>query len=53
MIEGKNLLQDETHSSLTEAFVEEQQSRASLLKKIAKLNIILKLTNRKNKKNEK
>ncbi|WP_461599259.1 efflux RND transporter permease subunit [Winogradskyella sp.] len=47
MIEGKNLLQDEAHSSLSEAYVKSQSSTASLLKKISKLNVLLKAARRK------
>jgi HAE1 family hydrophobic/amphiphilic exporter-1 len=51
MIEGKSLIKDEAHSSLSEAYVT-QESSASLLKKIAKLNVLLKANKRKNKRNE-
>ncbi|WP_243471672.1 efflux RND transporter permease subunit [Winogradskyella sp. MH6] len=47
MIEGKNLLQDEAHSSLSEAYVKSQSSNATLLKKISKLNVLLKAARRK------
>jgi HAE1 family hydrophobic/amphiphilic exporter-1 len=47
MIEGKNLLQNESHSSLSEAFVESQQTNASLVKKISKLSVLLKAAQRK------
>ena len=50
MVEGKNLLQGEDHSSLSEAYVESQSEKASLLKKISKLNVLLKASRRKNKK---
>lgn len=48
LIEGRNLLQHEDHYSLSEAFVENQQTKASLLKKIAKLDLLLKIAKRKN-----
>lgn len=47
MIEGKNLLKDEAHSSLSEAYVKSQSSNATLLKKISKLNVLLKAARRK------
>ncbi|TFV97496.1 efflux RND transporter permease subunit [Algoriphagus kandeliae] len=53
MIEGKSLLQNEADSSLSEAFVEEGQNRASLLKKIAKLSVLLQAAKRNNRKNDK
>lgn len=46
LVEGKNLLQGEVHSSISESFVSEP-TKASLLKKIAKLNVLLKVRNRK------
>lgn len=49
IIEGKSLIQGEADSSLSEAFVESQQPSASLLKKISKLNVLLKANRRKNK----
>ena len=53
MVEGKNLLQTELHSSLSESFVADQESRATLLKKLVKLNTLLKIAKRKNKNDEK
>jgi HAE1 family hydrophobic/amphiphilic exporter-1 len=53
MIEGKNLLQNESHSSLSEAFVESQQTNASLVKKISKLSVLLKAAQRKKRNNGK
>ena len=53
MVEGKKLLYDESKTSLSEAFVESGIERASLLKKITKLNVLLKAAQRKNKSNEK
>lgn len=53
MIDGKTLLQGETQTSLSESYVENEQSKASLLKKITKLSTIIKLRNRKNKNNGK
>ena len=44
--EGKNLIQNQEHSPLSEAFVESRQPNASLLKKISKLNILLKAAKR-------
>ncbi len=52
IIENKNLLQNESHSTLSEALVEEQQSKASLLKKLTKMNTLLKLRNKKIKNRE-
>jgi HAE1 family hydrophobic/amphiphilic exporter-1 len=52
LVEGKNLIKDEAHSTLTEAYVE-SQSDASFIKKIRKINVLLKANRRKNKKNEK
>lgn len=49
MIKGKNLLNEESHSSLSEAFVRSQSDRASLLKKISKLSVLLKASRSKNK----
>ena len=49
IIEGKSLIQGEADSSLSEAFVESQQPSASILKKISKLNVLLKANRRKNK----
>jgi HAE1 family hydrophobic/amphiphilic exporter-1 len=53
LIEGKNLLQNESHSSLSEAFVESQQTNASLVKKISKLSVLLKAAQRKKRNNGK
>lgn len=44
--EGRKLIQDEDQNPLTEDFVE-SDSEASLLKKIQKLNVLLKIVNRK------
>jgi HAE1 family hydrophobic/amphiphilic exporter-1 len=52
-VEGKSLLQNESQSSLSEAFVEGRESNASLLKKIIKLNTLLKVAKRKKTNNEK
>ncbi|HLP96524.1 MAG TPA: efflux RND transporter permease subunit [Saprospiraceae bacterium] len=51
MSEGRKLIQDEDQNPLTEDFVE-ADSEASLLKKIQKLNVLLKIVNRKKKGNE-
>lgn len=53
LIQGKTLLQDEANSSLSEAFVESQQNQASLLKKVAKLKVLLQASKRKNKNHDK
>jgi HAE1 family hydrophobic/amphiphilic exporter-1 len=53
LVEGKNLLRNESHSSLSEAFVENGEAKASLIKKISKLSVLLKVAQRKNNKNEK
>lgn len=50
LTEGKKLLQGEDHSSLSEAYVKSQSEKASLLKKISKLNVLVKARRRKNKK---
>ncbi|MCC7464708.1 MAG: efflux RND transporter permease subunit, partial [Saprospiraceae bacterium] len=50
--EGRKLIQDEDQNPLTEDFVE-SDSEASLLKKIQKLNVLLRIVNRKKKGNEK
>jgi HAE1 family hydrophobic/amphiphilic exporter-1 len=50
--EGRKLIQDEDQNPLTEDFVE-GDSEASLLKKIQKLNVLLKITKRKRNANEK
>ncbi|MBN8677715.1 MAG: efflux RND transporter permease subunit [Chitinophagales bacterium] len=52
MSEGRKLIQDEDQNPLTEDFVE-GDSEASLLKKIQKLNVLLKIVNRKKKGNDK
>jgi HAE1 family hydrophobic/amphiphilic exporter-1 len=52
MIEGKNLLRGEDHSSFSE-LITHGPTKASLLKKIAKLNVLRKASNRKNNSNEK
>ena len=46
LVEGSNLLQEETHTPVSEAFASEP-TKASLLKRIAKLNVLLKMRNRK------
>lgn len=46
LVEGRNLLQGESHTPISEAFANEP-TKTSLLKKIAKLNVLLKLQNRK------
>lgn len=46
LVEGKNLLREEVHSSISESFASEP-TKTSLLKKIAKLNVLLKLRDRK------
>jgi HAE1 family hydrophobic/amphiphilic exporter-1 len=46
MVEGKSLLQDASHVPASEAFASEP-TKASLLKKIAKMNVLLKVRNRK------
>jgi hydrophobic/amphiphilic exporter-1 (mainly G- bacteria), HAE1 family len=51
MTEGKKLIQDEDENPLTEDFVE-GGSETSLMKKIQKLNVLLKAVNRKKKKND-
>lgn len=52
MIEGKSLLQNEADNSLSEALVEEGMNKASLLKKLTKLNVLLKANQRNNRKDE-
>ncbi|GAA5222071.1 efflux RND transporter permease subunit [Membranihabitans marinus] len=47
LVEGKKLLQEETQTTVSEMFVSEP-TKASLLKKISKLNVLLKMRNRKN-----
>ncbi len=51
LVEGKSLLQGETHTPVSEAYASEP-TKASLLKKILKLNVLLKMQNRKNDKHE-
>lgn len=46
LVEGKNLIKGESHIPVTEAFTSEP-TKASLLKKIARLDILLKMRNRK------
>jgi HAE1 family hydrophobic/amphiphilic exporter-1 len=46
LVEGKDLLQGEVHTPISESFGKEP-SRASLLKRILKLNVLLKVQNRK------
>jgi HAE1 family hydrophobic/amphiphilic exporter-1 len=50
--EGRNLIQGEDQNPLTEDFVE-SSSEASLLKKIQKLNVLIKIINRKKQENGK
>lgn len=52
LAEGRKLIQDEDQNPLTEDLVE-TGSEASLIKKIQKLNVLLKIVNRKKNKNEK
>ena len=52
LIEGRDLLKDEVHSSLSESYAQAQLSRASLIKKIAKLNVLIKASIRKNNQND-
>lgn len=52
MIEGKQLIQDEDTNPLSEDFVE-SSSEATLIKKIQKLGLLLKVVNRKNNRNGK
>jgi hydrophobic/amphiphilic exporter-1 (mainly G- bacteria), HAE1 family len=52
LVDGKNLLKDESHSPLSEAYVEEQEMQAYLLKKTASKNKRFRLKNKKNKSNE-
>lgn len=54
--EGKKLIQDEDENPLTEDLVQRNSQRkvnASLVKRIAKLNVLLQVANRKRKNNEK
>lgn len=51
MVEGRDLIRDEAHSSLSEEYME-AHSQASLLKKLTKLDVLLKARNRKNKKDD-
>jgi HAE1 family hydrophobic/amphiphilic exporter-1 len=51
LVEGRDLIRDEAHSPLSEGYIE-SQSQASLMKKLAKLDVLLKLRNRKNNKND-
>ncbi|MDA8693319.1 efflux RND transporter permease subunit [Saprospiraceae bacterium] len=46
LIDGKSLLKGETHISMTEAYASEP-SKASLMKKISKMNVLLKMRGRK------
>lgn len=48
LVEGRDLLQEETHVPMSETFAHEP-SKASLLKKIAKLDVLLKMRNNKKK----
>lgn len=52
LIEGRDLLQGESHTPVSESFAEEP-TKASLLKKITKLNVLLEMRNRKKDKDEK
>lgn len=51
LVEGKDLLQGESHVPASET-IGHEPSTASMLKKITKLNVLLKMRNRKNDKNE-
>jgi len=51
LVEGRDLIRDEAHSSLSEEYME-AHSQASLLKKLTKLDVLLKARNRKNNKND-
>lgn len=51
LTEGRSLLQGETHTSFTESFAHEP-TKTSLLKRLAKLDILLKVRNRKKDKND-
>lgn len=51
LVEGRDLLQGETHTPVSESFVDEP-TKASLLKKITKLNVLLEMRNRKKEKND-
>ncbi len=46
LVEGRDLLQGESHTTASESFAREP-TRASLLKKISKLDVLLKMRNRK------
>lgn len=46
LVEGKDLLQGETHTTVSEA-IGHEPATASLMKKIAKLDVLLKMRNRK------
>lgn len=52
LAEGRSLIQDEDHNPLTEQMVE-QNSEASILKKLQNLGLVSKVIKRKNKSNEK
>ncbi|MEQ8705846.1 MAG: efflux RND transporter permease subunit [Phaeodactylibacter sp.] len=52
LVEGRDLIRDEAHSSLSGEYVE-GQSQASLMKKLTNLDLLMKVRNRKNKKNDK
>ncbi len=51
LVEGRDLLQGETHTPVSESFVDEP-TKASLLKKITKLNVLLEMRNRKKEKDD-
>ena len=51
LVEGRDLLKGESHTPVSETFGHEP-SRATLLKKITKLNILLEMRNRKKDKDE-
>lgn len=51
LVEGKDLIKGEAHSPLTEEYAH-SESKTSLLRKLAKLNVVLKARKRKNNQNE-
>ncbi|MCB0844858.1 MAG: efflux RND transporter permease subunit, partial [Bacteroidetes bacterium] len=54
MVDGKSIIRDEAHSSLSQSYVDVTGTdQASLLKKIAKLNVLIKAAKRKNERNGK
>jgi HAE1 family hydrophobic/amphiphilic exporter-1 len=52
-VEGKKLIRDEDLNPLTENFVQTKSLKASWFKKIQKARLLIKIANRKNKRNEK